>query len=210
MKTTSIIVLLTLLITLLCPPLNLLADDIVPLPDTGQILFYNDSENIDEPVPGAAFYGQDANYTRERSFTKLAAAGYDLPDTATSWAMVRDNVTGLIWEVKTNDGSIHDHDKEYGWLQAQSEFIADLNATHFNGYDDWRIPTVIELSQLSDSGRCNPAISLDFFPKTKSSNYWTSTTYAGNTNGAWRLDFTNGNVNSSSKGNDYHVRAVRP
>ncbi len=38
----------------------------------------------------------------------LDAGGNALPDTATSWVMVRDNVTKLIWEVRTDDGSVHD------------------------------------------------------------------------------------------------------
>ncbi|MBF0201707.1 MAG: hypothetical protein HQK66_10430 [Desulfamplus sp.] len=55
--------------------------------------------------------GQDGNYIiNPRSYTKLDDQGNDLPITATSWTMVRDNVTGLIWEVKTRDGSIHDRD----------------------------------------------------------------------------------------------------
>ncbi len=36
-------------------------------------------------------------------YTKLDAAGNDLPTGATEWTCVRDNDTGLIWEVKTDD-----------------------------------------------------------------------------------------------------------
>ena len=32
--------------------------------------------------------------------------------------MVRDNVTGLFWEVKTDDGSIHDKDNTYTWYDS--------------------------------------------------------------------------------------------
>jgi hypothetical protein len=54
-------------------------------------------------------------------YTKLDAAGNDLSDDAASWVMVRDNVTGLIWEVKqNNDGmanynNVHDTDNTYNW-----------------------------------------------------------------------------------------------
>ncbi|HHC23824.1 MAG TPA: hypothetical protein ENK58_00205 [Desulfobacterales bacterium] len=61
------------------------------------------------PAPGEDFYGQDAQYTTNpRSYTKPGAGGNDLPDSAASWTMVRDNVTGLIREVKTGDGSVRD------------------------------------------------------------------------------------------------------
>ena len=46
---------------------------------------------------------------------------------------MRDNVTGLIWEVKTDDGSVHDKDNTYCWDDAQSVFIAGLNSANFGG-----------------------------------------------------------------------------
>ncbi len=50
-----------------------------------------------------SIYGQDAHYTTTVPFyTKLDANGNDLPISAVQWAMVGDNVTGLIWEVITN------------------------------------------------------------------------------------------------------------
>ena len=42
-----------------------------------------------------------------------------------------------------------------------------------------------------------------------SSNYWSSTTNADNTNNAWHVNFNNGNVNNNNKSNSYYVRAVR-
>ena len=80
-----------------------------PVPDTGQTKCYDDVGNeIDPcPQPGEDFYGQDAQYiTNTQSYTKLDENGADLPDEATEWVMVRDNVTGLIWEVKTNKDDI--------------------------------------------------------------------------------------------------------
>ncbi len=55
------------------------------------------------------------------SFTKLSATGASLPASASEWACVRDNVTGLIWEVKrggngiTGDEGLHDTDDKYNW-----------------------------------------------------------------------------------------------
>jgi retron-type reverse transcriptase len=42
-----------------------------------------------------------------------------------------------------------------------------------------------------------------------SSNYWSSTTNANNTDNAWNVNFNNGNVNNNNKSNSYYVRAVR-
>ena len=52
---------------------------------TGQTQSYTDT------------FGEDSGYTiNPKSYTKLYAQGNDLPDSAVSWVMVRDNVTGLI------------------------------------------------------------------------------------------------------------------
>jgi len=41
------------------------------------------------------------------------------------------------------------------------------------------------------------------------SNYWSSTTNAGNPNNAWHVNFNNGNDNNDNKSSAYYVRAVR-
>ena len=48
-------------------------------------------------------------------YTKLDASGNKLPSSARSWACVLDNRSGLIWEVKTDDGGARDKDNKYRW-----------------------------------------------------------------------------------------------
>ena len=203
-------------------------------PDTGQTKCYDDSGEIPCPAPGEPFFGQDAQYQGPpRSYTKLGYGGVELPDTATQadgWIMTRDNVTGLIWEIKTDDGSIHDKDNTYTWCDTNSttnggyqgtcgagsdteDFIAALNAAHFGGYSDWRLPTIKELSTLVNSNIPHPGPTIDtaYFPNTKSSGYWSSTTYAEEERlvGAWFVAFEAGVVFLAPKGDDLYVRAVR-
>lgn len=76
-----------------------------------------------DPIPA----GQDGHYatgihgSHGMSFTKLDANGNPLPDSATAWSCVKDDHTGLIWEVKQGgDGTIgnqglHDADDTYHW-----------------------------------------------------------------------------------------------
>jgi PKD repeat protein len=47
------------------------------------------------------------------SFTKIGAAGETLPASATAWSCVKDNVTGMVWEVKTKEGGLRDWTKTY-------------------------------------------------------------------------------------------------
>ena len=196
------------------------------VPGTGQTLCYNNSAVIPCPQEGEPFFGQDANYVNNPpSYTKLDDDGNDLPDSASDWVMVRDNLTGLIWEVKTDDDSVHDKDNTYTWYDSNPEtnggepgaegdgtdtedFLNTLNSAVFGGFSDWRLPTLNELTGLFDHGGPYLPINLDYFPQTASSNYWTSTTYAPIPSSAWII-WPSGEPGGSGKLSSYHVRAVR-
>lgn len=136
----------------------------LPIPDTGQTKCYDNTVEITCPSPEQPFYGQDAQYTTSAySYTKLDASGHALPNSAPSWAMVRDNLTDLIWECKTDDNSIHDKDNTYYSPDAQ-QLIDALNEAVFGGFSDWRLPEVKELSYLVTMSRMNPAVNPDYFP----------------------------------------------
>jgi len=224
---------------LLVLPCATLAVD-YPILDTGQTKCYDDvgNELNPYPQPGEDFYGQDANYApcNPHSYTKLDAEGNDLPDTVTEWVMVRDNVTGLIWEVKQNKDDMknyanpHDADNRYTWYDSNpdtnggdpgvpgdgtdtEDFIIALNTAQFGGHNDWRIPTIKELSSIVDSNIPSPGPTIDtnYFPNTPNTvwaDYWSSTTYAINPDYAWEVNF-NGLVYDDNKFFNLFVRAVR-
>jgi len=89
-----------------CFALSLFAADVwaALVPDTGQTKCYDVAGNVITcPSPGQALYGQDGNYTINlMSYTKLDSSGNALPVSATSWVMVKDNVTGLVWELNNH------------------------------------------------------------------------------------------------------------
>ncbi|MCX5896253.1 MAG: DUF1566 domain-containing protein, partial [Proteobacteria bacterium] len=149
-----------------------------------------------------------------------------------TWVMVRDNVTGLIWEEKHNKDNVknyadpNDADNTYTWYDSNpatnrggagtpgdgtdtEDFINDLNAQNFGGFSDWRLPTIKELSYIVNSGTSNPSINTFYFPNTQSSNYWSSTTDTFTGWWAWGVHFESGGVNYYDKSHTYYVRAVR-
>ncbi|MGE0083822.1 MAG: DUF1566 domain-containing protein [Desulfococcaceae bacterium] len=205
-----------------------------PIPDTGQTKCYDNEKEIPCPQPGEPFYGQDGNYTiNPPSYTKLDANGNDLPDSATNWMMVRDNVTGLIWEVKQNKDNVkdyanpHDADNQYTWYDSNpatnggdagtpgdgtdtEDFINALNDENFGGYSDWRMPIREELRSIIDYGKFGPGINENVFPNIGVSEneyvYWSSDTYPADSGLAWRVE--DGNSHNDPKSYSYKVRAV--
>ena len=93
---------------------------------------------------------------------------------------VKDNVTGLIWEVKSlaGSGDLHDAGTSYALgsgAGSVGEFIANVNAANFCGASDWRLPSREELRSLfkmdemsRDSG--NVGIDTVYFPNTQASH----------------------------------------
>ena len=166
-------------------------------------------------------------------FTKIDADGSPLPASARHWSCVRDNVTGLIWEVKTDDGGLHDKDHTYTWYDPNSRtnggdsgvkdggkcaagvrcdttgFAEAVNRVGLCGANDWRVPTREELRSIADLGRVEPAIDTAWFPNTPSSDFWSASPFASNSDYAWGLDFGNGYDAWGDRSLALHVRLVR-
>lgn len=133
---------------------------------TGQTLCYGETGEIPCPSQGNPFYGQDAQYNRNKpSYT-------DNGD-----GTVTDNVTGLMWQKSpdTNgDGAIDAADK-LTWAALQT-YPETLNGKNFGGHSDWRLPNIKELYSLinfsgvdpsgysgSDTSGLKPFIDTDYF-----------------------------------------------
>jgi hypothetical protein len=136
-------------------------------------------------------------------------------------------MTGLIWEKKTDDDTIHDKDNVYSWSwsgiafdgTAKTAFLDILNTYPcFAGHCDWRLPSVNrndgteELETLlldTCPGGSDPCIDETVFGPTTASGYWSSVSSWALPENAYYVDFLNGHVVEFNKTSDYHVRAVR-
>jgi hypothetical protein len=145
---------------------------------------------------------------------------------------ITDNLTGLMWEEKTNKDGMrnpadpHDADNKYSFSSsllgnpdgtAYTDLLATLNAANFAGHNDWRLPSLVELQTiLASPSKCSvgPPCVDDVFnsgtnSETLSGYYWSSTLFAPSPGFAWFVSFSSGDANLSSATFEYAVRAVR-
>lgn len=130
------------------------------------------------------------------SFTKISATGEVLPLDAKVWACVKDNVTGLLWEVKTAQNA----SENYPFPDTEA-FVKTQNTQKLCGQTTWRLPHIHELQSLVDYGVSypNPNIDLDFFSNFTNKIYWSQTPYAKNQNDVWGIYFDDGRVYEQNK-----------
>ena len=129
-------------------------------------------------------------------------------------ACVRDNITGLIWEGKTDDGGLRDKDNTYknlggGAATDTSGYVAAVNASNLCGFNDWRLPTRAELLNLVDNGKTGSApINATAFSNTALTDYWSADVRRDFKSRAWTVSFLS-NGGSSSDLVRSSTRAVR-
>lgn len=145
---------------------------------------------------------------------------------------ITDDVTGLMWEKKSMDGSIHDVGLTAPSWSAMATttmsgtmvttFLATLNGGGgFAGYTDWRIPNITELQSLLNyqtfnpatyaafNAGCTPGCTVTTCSCTATYQYWSSTTQTGNAVNAWAVSFLQGMPAWVPKTGSLTVRAVR-
>jgi hypothetical protein len=218
------------------------------LNDTG-ITTCSDDANNNPPCPVTGFPGQDAQSGRDVSknndsnghagfdFTKISKTGAVLAANASSWNCVRDNVTGLMWEVKTDAnwneyGHLHNKSFTYSWYEPDNSknggfagvqnggscasridcdtdtYVKAINAVGWCGYKDWRLPSKAELQSIVNYyGDYQTTIDATYFPNTVGPNFWSSTPVAGSRYSAWIVN--GGSDHWDNKDNPHYVRLVR-
>ena len=191
---------------------------------------------------------QDEHYGRDKqppAKTGGGAGGFDftalaadtgLPTTVGAHACVKDNVTGLIWEVKTA-GGLRPAASTYSWYDGNypsgysyhgrvnggtctttggcdtQSYVNYINSGNgLCGKTNWRMPTVRELQGIVHYGAAagSPAIDPTYFPNTQSGSYWSGAPYGGNVENfaAWGVDFTKGAVFGGTQDLTGYVRLV--
>ena len=236
------------------PPINL------RLNDTGQ----NGCANVtigNLTCPQVGFPRQDGDVGRDAlaragqltkigggeagfDFSKISNSGQMLPASAAlgggpnDWACTRDNVTGLLWEVKVNSASNLRHmGHRYTWYSTDSSinggnvgalsagdtcggtlsqcntqaYVAAVNIEGLCGFNDWRMPDQGHLFSIVNHQRTTSPIDPIYFVNTAASSYLTGRGDAFRPGLAWcGNNFDNsGQIGICSKSTANRVLLVR-
>lgn len=241
--------------------ITVVAMPITPLNDTG-IDWCADRSNTIKPCPIFSHPEQDRDYGRDAfnrigtliktgggsggfDFTKLGSNGQPLDnqnqvwvdngneDDGTQWSCVRDNHTGLTWEVKVNNlAHLRHYSHTYTWYSSDArthgghegtekggqcsgshcdteDFVRAVNSEGLCGARDWRMPTRAELASITHLGHnTSPLIEKNYFPHTAAAGFWSASSFAGNTANAWYVHFGNGRILNTGKHLTGSVRLV--
>jgi hypothetical protein len=90
------------------------------------------------------------------------------------------------------------------WVDALS-YCANLD---LGGFQDWRLPDIIELQSIVDYSRYGSAIDTTYFTDG-SALFWSSTNYSEYTWYARYVYFYNGYSSAQFKTNSHYARCVR-
>jgi hypothetical protein len=157
-------------------------------------------------------------YQRRYRFTKLGSDGQILPEEASQWVAVQDNESGLIWEIKTNDGGLQDSKQTFSWYDPNGKIVGEknggqcegcrcdtaayveaINKMQLAGYKDWRVPSLDEFKSLVKD---QSGVDRRYFPNLQPTWYYSSTPHPKKNNMLCYFSFESSR-NSGGTGGQY-------
>jgi hypothetical protein len=168
-------------------------------------------------------------------FIKIDGSGKSMnnADEDLTWHCVLDNNTGLLWEVKTHDGSLQDASQTYSWYMLHPQrnggfagyrnqgkcslvqcntqsYIDAINEKRLCGSTNWRLPAREELRSIVNYQVKYPGPTIDqrYFPYTRNQFYWSAVPDANDKDSAWGIGFSFGYDYAYFKSDHGYVRLV--
>lgn len=165
------------------------------LPKTGQIISYQSGDDGDLEV---GWWQGRLNANNRTRFKPKAYVAME--------PVILDFATGLMWPYDGSGASCNSGNV-LNWAAA-IDFALTLD---FGGFSDWRVPNLREILSICSQGLQNPSTYPTFFNTLGPPyyQYWSSTTYIGDTSKAWVGNLAHGNAGTIAKTNSVRIRPVR-
>lgn len=233
-----------------------------PLNDTGITRCVDTQDWWSLPDDCAAHPNQDQAHGRDVTlnddtdgvagftYTKLDEHGKALASAASDWSCVRDDVSGLVWEIKAGmnnrvgDQGLHDSDDRFTWYSTKADtnagseghansqgddcsgyeatdpstycnteaYVARVNQAGYCGISSWRLPSRHEVISTLNYGNKNAAVDLNYFNDVNTLvtdlHIWSADSNSADAEGAWNIDFYNGNYFIYPKRAAHSIRLV--
>ncbi len=109
--------------------------------------------------------------------------------------IVKDSVTGLMWQKTYKDG-----------VKKFADALSTCENLEYAGFSDWRLPNKNELASIANYGKYKPASD---FPEMPNRSFRTSTSDTKSSKNAWYILFSDSDINFGGKSNSDIVRCVR-
>lgn len=148
---------------------------------------------------------------------------------------IRDSVTGLTWEIKSDEPGLRDWRNTYSWYSPNEshreldyrglkdggqcigsecdtwDYVRAVNATKLCGFSDWRLPSKDEFFSISDLTRAHspPTANTKAFPYMQAAEYWSAHDYSFQYDSSWAWNFQYGHDRVDWKKSAKYVRLVR-
>jgi hypothetical protein len=188
----------------------------IQLPQTGQTACYDAAH---APTACTNTTGQDGNMLAGVAWPNPRFTVNMQGDGITPNGTVTDNLTGLIWLTNANcTETVGGIAKGSGYLTWPNALTWSNNlASGACGLSDsssagqWRLPSRKELRSLVNRGEPNISTWLGTkgFSAVQVGDYWSSTTYAAYTGGAWGVSMYGGGGANGTKTYNHYVWPVR-
>ncbi|MBN1771477.1 MAG: DUF1566 domain-containing protein [Deltaproteobacteria bacterium] len=146
-----------------------------------------------------AQYGWDVSHASSERFTR--SAGEE--------PVVRDNVTGLVWQ-GCLAGQTTAACEGFGSGLPWDEAVAYCDALTWGGFSDWGLPDRYELESIVDYGSVVGRIAVDetAFPNVTAGDGYSSSTSAESSAYAWVVMFRHGGAVAAGRGLDKTVSSL--
>jgi len=143
---------------------------------TGQRTCYDENGDIED----CHHTGQDGEYQSGLQYNKSRFL--------INTHMAYDAATDLEWL------RCADYNNDMLDWKSAIDLVGKMNREREYGYDDWRLPSIVELESLTDMERHSPALPADYPFTEVQEFYWSSTTSMYDTDYAWVLYMKDGAV----------------